>query len=96
MQAIITRYIGPTDHRGSRVKACCQAGSVTLGWDDALGPDENHDAAAVALARKLGWDARCYPSRLVRAGSPDGHGNVYSFCYDAPLGTFILVRGAES
>lgn len=35
-QAITTKYIGPTKHRGSRVVARAQAGEVTLAWDDAL------------------------------------------------------------
>jgi hypothetical protein len=55
MQAIQTRYIGPSNVRGSRVKAFAQAGSITLEWDSALNSDENHRAAAEALCEKLGW-----------------------------------------
>lgn len=29
-QAIVTKFLGPTNYRGSRVKATCQAGSVTI------------------------------------------------------------------
>lgn len=74
MQAIETRYIGPTNFRGSRVKASAQAGSITIGWDDALNVDENHDAAAVALVRKLGWE----PATLASGGLPSGKGNCYA------------------
>jgi hypothetical protein len=56
MQAIQTEYLGPTNVRGSRVKATAQAGSITLNWDNALNPDRNHKAAALALATKLGWN----------------------------------------
>lgn len=56
MQAIRTKYIGPTNVRGSRVKATAQAGSITLQWDDRLNADANHAAAAKALATKLGWN----------------------------------------
>jgi hypothetical protein len=56
MQAIETRYIGPTNFRGSRVKATCEAGSITLGWDDSKDSDANHDRAARALIFRLGWD----------------------------------------
>ncbi len=56
LQAITTRYLGPTDHRGSRVKATAQAGSITVGLDYALGQDENHHAAAEALAKRYGWE----------------------------------------
>jgi len=78
MQAIVTKFFGPTNSRGSRVKAKCQAGSVTLGWDHALNPDGNHDAAAQALASKLGWTSDAY-GQLVGGGLPDGRGNAYVF-----------------
>lgn len=47
---ILTRYLGPTNTRGSRVKATTGSGvSVTLDWDHELDADENHARAAVAL-----------------------------------------------
>jgi hypothetical protein len=55
MQAIVTKFIGPTNHRGSRVKATAYAGSVTLSWDHALDTTGNHRAAAVDLANKYKW-----------------------------------------
>ena len=59
MRAIITRYLGPTNHRCSRIKASAgRAGSITVSWDYSL-PDNvsaNHRAAAMALMHKLGWD----------------------------------------
>lgn len=58
-QSISTRYIGPTNTRGSRVKATASGGiSKTFGWDDAQGPEGNHRDAACALAGKLGWAGR--------------------------------------
>ena len=72
MQAIITKYLGPTDHRGSRVKATCQAGSLTLEWDDTLDLDANHRVAAIALAEKLGWTGAFYGD-LISGGMPDGN-----------------------
>lgn len=48
---IETRYLGPTDHRGSRVVAR----NVTTGkrkvisWDDALSAPDNHERAARAM-----------------------------------------------
>jgi hypothetical protein len=51
---ITTRYIGPTDHKPSRVKATAGSGrTITLAWDHALNETENHAAAAAALAGKL-------------------------------------------
>ena len=82
MQAIVTKYLGPTNSRGARVKATCQAGSVTIRWDDARDVDANHDAAAYTLARKLGWisqtSGKPYSGeRLLRGGMPKGDGNCY-------------------
>ncbi len=74
-QAIVTKYLGPTNFRGSRVKASAQAGSVTVSWDDALDSDANHTRAAEALANKFGW-----PGAFCAGGSPDGKGNVYVIC----------------
>ena len=56
MQAIQTKYIGPSNVRGSRIKAKAAAGSITLHYDDSLNSDDNHRAAAMALAAKFGWD----------------------------------------
>lgn len=73
MQAIQTRWLGPTNFRGSRVKATCEAGSVTLGWDYGAGNDSglgdvmaNHDRAARAMIERMGWHGAwvrgCLPS----------------------------------
>ena len=55
-QAITTRYLVPTNHRGSRIVAKCDAGRLVVSWDHALNTTENHAAAARALAGELGWD----------------------------------------
>jgi hypothetical protein len=54
-QAIVTRYTGPTNTRGSRVIASCDAGRVTVSWDHALDVAGNHEAACLALVAKLEW-----------------------------------------
>lgn len=80
-QAITTKYLGPTNFRGARVKATSQAGSLTLPWDDAKGIDDNHYAAALALAMKFDWvrqyDLDKGTIHIVGGGMPDGRGNVY-------------------
>lgn len=60
MQAIQTKYLCPTNSRGSRIKATCEGGSVTVGYDHALNIDDNHRAACEALITKLGWTAPYY------------------------------------
>ena len=54
-QAIETKYLGPTNIKGGRIKAAAAAGSITIGYDHALNADANHKAAADALIAKLGW-----------------------------------------
>jgi hypothetical protein len=68
MQAIKTKYLGPTNYRGSRIKASCQAKSLTLSWDHALNPDKNHIAAAKALVTDLNWNY----GRWIGGELPDG------------------------
>ncbi len=71
MLAIFTRFIGPTNFRGSRVVARTASGRrVTLPWDHAKNPSENH---AVALAESAGWSVD-----LAYGGETlDKRGNVY-------------------
>ena len=53
MQAIETKYIGPTNYRGSRIKASCERGSIIVSYDDALNSEDAHIAAADALVAKF-------------------------------------------
>lgn len=71
-QAITTKFLGPTNYRGARIKATCWADSVTVPYDHALNRDANHDPAAAALIAKLGWNGD-----YIGGGSPCGRGNVY-------------------
>lgn len=54
-QAIVTRYHGPTNTRGSRISATAEAGRIYVAYDYALDATENHAAAARAFAAKWGW-----------------------------------------
>lgn len=74
-QAIVTKYIGPTNFRGARVKAKAFAGTVTISWDDALGIDDNHTLAATTLANKFGWLTN--GASLAGGGLPTNDGNCY-------------------
>lgn len=55
MQAIQTKYHGPTNTKGSKITARAEAGSVSVSYDHALNGQENHREAARALVAKLGW-----------------------------------------
>jgi hypothetical protein len=68
-QAILTRYLGPTNTKGSRVRATAQAGSVTIAWNDEADTDANHRIAAEFLASMYGWLRK---NRLEGGALPDG------------------------
>jgi hypothetical protein len=55
MKTITTKYIGPTNYRGSRVTAFDGDNRITLSWDCSLDSEENHTAAARALVVRLKW-----------------------------------------
>ncbi len=54
-QAIVTSFYGPTNTKGSRIKAQCDAKTMWFSWDHALGVGANHHRAAALLAVDLGW-----------------------------------------
>lgn len=72
MQAIITKYLPATNSRGSRIKATCQAGSVTISYPYDLTGMCCHAAAAKALVEKLGWGHAHYGD-LMGGGLPSGN-----------------------
>jgi len=84
MQAIVTKYLGPTNCRGGRVVAWCEAGRIVVGWNHAIGIPENHEGAARALVKKLGWDDRRYYRRWVLGALPQNTGGYVLVC--APRG----------
>jgi len=63
MQTIITKYLGPTNYRGSRIKAMQSARgfnserpySITRSWDYSLETNQNHMEVAKEFADKMGW-----------------------------------------
>ena len=57
MQAIETRYVGPTDTKGSRIIATTGSGhhKLAIPYPYELSGEACHAAAAEALATKLGW-----------------------------------------
>ena len=71
-QAIITKYHGPTNTRGSRISAACWGGKVSVSYDHGLNATENHEAAAGALIVKMGWSGQ-----WTGGGTPDERGYAF-------------------
>ena len=71
MQAIETRYCGPTETKCARIRASCESGSLYVNYDHYLDPEENHYAAVKALCDKLGWEK--YAARFLGGRLASGH-----------------------
>lgn len=96
LQAIVTKFIGPTTHRGSRVKATAAAGHTILTWDSHWNPEQNHARVALKLAFRMKWNGK-----YVGGGMPDKSGycwvNAGDNCHDPDFevrGDLIFFRGA--
>jgi hypothetical protein len=76
MLAIVTKYIGPTDAHGARIKATTEAGSITIEYPHELSGDDVYAKAAMALVRKLGWDNNYY-GPWIAANLPKQSGVVF-------------------
>lgn len=57
-QAIVTKFLGATDNKGSRIKATAYAVTITVEYKHELDAYENHRLSAMALAQKYGWDVK--------------------------------------
>lgn len=87
MKAITTKFHGPANVRGSRYTASdSDDNRTTVGADDALSSEGNHDAAALALCKKMGWSGV-----LVRGGLKGS--NVYVWLDDQEL--LLAPKGAK-
>jgi len=75
MKAIITKYHGPTNSRGSRISATAEGvGRIYIGYPHELSGEDCHKAAAIALCNKYQWS-----TDLAGGGLPDQSG--YAFCF---------------
>jgi hypothetical protein len=75
MQAIVVKYLGPTNRHGSRYKATAEGGSVIVPCDSSLSDDENHLHACEALAHKMKWTpeyGRRFEGKWIEGGLPNG------------------------
>jgi hypothetical protein len=72
MQAITTKYLGPTNTKESRIRVSSQAGSRTFSWKYETGVEENHVAAAMAYADFMSWNGEWVGGAL-----PDGTGYAF-------------------
>ena len=77
-QTIITRFLGPTNHRGSRIKATAWRASVTVQYPRELDAGRAHRAAAEALCEKLtATGSGGFWRVILGAEMPDGTGFAF-------------------
>ena len=81
MIAIHTKYIGPTNNRGSRIKAYTQHFTATIPYPYELDREAKHFAAVKELVKKhnLNWNLE----KMRFGDSADGRG--YCFCFDSSI-----------
>lgn len=63
MQAIQTKFHGPTHTKGSRIVAKCTAGTITVDYhsiEHARHEEDRHQLVAAMLQHKLGWNSDTY------------------------------------
>ena len=77
MQAITTRYLGPTDTRGSRIKVSSYWGSKTYSYDHSASCP--HDAAFEEFMKDVinNLPGGVTFSLAAKGGLPDGKGVAY-------------------
>ena len=89
MQAILTKYLPVTNSRGSRIKATCERGSLTIDYPHELSGDAVHRKAAHALVEKfLSEDAIKY-GQEARSSKSGWNREFVTGCL--PDGTFAHV-----
>jgi len=66
--SIETTYYGPTNHRGSRIKACAGMGRKVWVSYYSDTDDNPHDRAALALMAKMEWT-----NDLMKGATETGH-----------------------
>lgn len=77
MQAIRTRYFGPSNVKGSRIQAKCEAKTIYVSYDHALNIEENHVAAREALLAAMGWTSPYYEP-MVCGGFDNDYYHVFT------------------
>jgi hypothetical protein len=93
-QAIVTKYLGPTNFRGSRIKATAAAGSITVDWPHALNIENAHAFAACQLAEKFNWTGQWFGG-----GMPGDNGYCFVLAEDTEHSNgaaFVIVETLEN
>ncbi len=87
MQAIQTKYLPATNVKGSRIKAWCERGSITISYPDELSGDACHVYAADKLVEKFvkedekryGTNKNPWSAKRICGGLPKPNGCVHVF-----------------
>jgi len=94
---ITVKYLGPTNHRGSRYKATIDQGAdfkhqATVGYDYSLDSDGNAAKAVEALVAKADLNEYGVWSSFIMAYGPDGYIAIPSGLGDVEHKLFVLTE----
>lgn len=93
-QAIVSRYIPATNTKGSRIKAFCERGSLTISYPDHLSGQACHEYAVKLLCEKFDLeDRKKYGSSIGIWQRPKAVGQIPGGDY---VHCFIALRGDEA
>lgn len=73
MKAILTKYVGPTNTRGSRIVVTDGDTRMLVNYDDGKRSEETHADAVVAFCERLGWSGE-----LIQGGLKNGYVHVFT------------------
>lgn len=76
MQTITCKYLGPTNSKGARIKASCEAKSITVSRNYGTNVEGDYMRAAKELKLAMGW-----PGKMVGGHTKDGM--VFVFANDS-------------
>lgn len=88
MQAIRTKFYGPTNWKGSRIIASCEAGKLVMPYNYKLDHYENHATAAAMLAARLDW-------QQTRYGGEYGKGDARAYYWVADQDSERMLNFSE-
>lgn len=99
MQAIQTKYLPATNTRGSRIKATCERGSITIDYPHDLSGDEVHrEAVRQLIAKFVKEDAKEYGTHDNSWNQPfltGFHDNIGYHIYPAVGSNAVLIQCAD-
>lgn len=90
MFAIKTRYVGPTNHRGSRIIATGNGSRIVCTYDDIISAWHNHSLAMLELIRHMRKNGTLSPSVGGEWCGGELDNDTYVWCHHAAVNPYFV------